>query len=221
MYNYQGYDRQTIESIGIGLTQYNSASDLAKALNIDVSGLIKHIKKHRCLKESASRNKCGIKNSCHIIGFSEKKPCMKYRKDPKECKYCFAINCNPSCPLFTPLPKCERLNKFPYTCDGCQDILGCHISHYFYDVENIWKNILNMRSTSRVGCHADEEEFVRLSRLLVPPIKEKHLRLPQIFQSHKDEIRWSYPTVLKFIDLGLIPNLAIEAKCKRSRTMTN
>lgn len=48
MYNYQGYDRQTIESIGIGLTQYNSASDLAKALNIDVSGLIKHIKKHRC-----------------------------------------------------------------------------------------------------------------------------------------------------------------------------
>ena len=84
MYNYQGYDRQTIESIGIGLTQYNSASDLAKALNIDVSGLIKHIKKHRCLKESAFRNKSGIKNSCHIIGFSEKKPCMKYRKDPKE-----------------------------------------------------------------------------------------------------------------------------------------
>ena len=139
-----------IESIGIGLTQYNSASELAKALNIDVSGLIKHIKKYRCFKESFGRNKCGIKNECHIIGFYEKKPCMKYRKDPKECKYCSTVNCNQSCPLFTPFPKCERLNKFPYTCDGCPNILGCHMSHYFYDVETIWKNIQKERSSSRV-----------------------------------------------------------------------
>lgn len=217
MNSYKRYDRETIESIGVGLTQYNSASELAKALNIDVSGLIKHIKKYRCFKESSGRNKCGIKNSCHIVGFCEKKPCMKYRKDPKECKYCSTINCNQSCPLFTPLPKCERLNKFPYTCDGCTNILGCHISHYFYDVETIWKNIQKERSSSRVGCHADEKEFVRLSNLLVPLIKEKHQSLPQIFQTHKDEIRWSYPTVLKFIDLGLIPNLANIDLTKRVR----
>lgn len=43
MNSYKRYDRETIESIGVGLTQYNSASELAKALNIDVSGLIKHI----------------------------------------------------------------------------------------------------------------------------------------------------------------------------------
>lgn len=46
MNSFKRYDRETIESIGVGLTQYNSASELTKALNIDVAGLIKHIKKH-------------------------------------------------------------------------------------------------------------------------------------------------------------------------------
>lgn len=97
MNSYKRYDQETIKSIEVGLTQYNSASKLAKVLNIDVSGLIKHIKKHRCLKESSSRNKCGIKNSCHIVGFCEKKPCMKYRIDPKESNIVLrliAINLN-------------------------------------------------------------------------------------------------------------------------------
>ena len=214
---YQRYNREMIESIRIGLTQYKTASQLAKILHVDVSGLIKHIKKHRCFKESNARNKCGIKNGCHIIEFCEKKPCMKYRKDPKECKYCSTVNCNQSCPLFTPFPKCDKLSKFPYTCDGCPNILGCHKSHYFYDVETIWKNIQKERSSSRVGCHADEKEFVRLSTLLVPLIKEKHQSLPQIFQTHKEEIRWSYPTILKFIDLGLIPKLKNIDLTKRVR----
>ena len=96
-------------------------------------------------------------------------------------------------------------------------MLGCHRSHYFYDAGTIWKNIQKERSSSRTGCHADEREFARLSALLVPLIKEKHQSLPQIFQSHKDEMRWSYPTILKFIDLGLIPGLMNIDLTKRVR----
>lgn len=206
-----------VASIGVGLTQFKNASELAKALRIDVSGLIKHIKKYRCLKETTAKNRCGLKKDCHIIEFCEKKPCMKYRKDPKECKYCSTVNCNQSCSLFTPLPKCKKLDKFPYTCDGCSDILGCHISHYFYDAEVIWKNIQNERSSSRIGCHADEKEFMRLANLFRPLIKERHQSLPQIFQSHRDEIRWSYPTILKFIDLGLLPGITNIDLTKRVR----
>ena len=47
MINYLRYDQQTIESIRIGLATYKSASELAKELQIDVSSLIKHIKKYR------------------------------------------------------------------------------------------------------------------------------------------------------------------------------
>ena len=217
MNSYQRYNQQMIESIGIGLKQYKTASELAKALNIDVSGLIKHIKKHRILRESKTQNKCGLIKNCHIVETCEKCIYKEYRKEPKECRYCHKANCNQSCNLFTPIPQCERLNKFPYTCDGCANLICCHMGHYFYDSEIIWKNIQKERSSSRVGCHANEKELIRLSFLLVPLIKEKHQSLPQIFQTHKNEIRWSYPTILKFIDLGLIPELANIDLTKRVR----
>ena len=67
MINYQRYDQQMVASIGVGLTQFKNASELAKALNVDVSGLIKHIKKYRCLKETTAKNRCGLKKDCHII----------------------------------------------------------------------------------------------------------------------------------------------------------
>lgn len=217
MKSYQRFDRETIDSIKIGLTKYKNASQLAAALGVDVSGLIKHIKKYRCLRETSARNRCGLKKSCRVTGLCEGKPCMRYRRDPKECRHCSKANCNQSCPLFTPLPKCARLDRFPYTCDGCPDILGCHISHYFYDAEAIWGSVQAERSSSRAGCHADAAEFSRLSALLVPLIKGKHQSLPQVFQAHRAEIRWSYPTVLKLIDLGLIPGLANIDLTKRVR----
>ena len=64
MINYLRYNQQTVESIGKGLETYNNASELAKTLNVDVSGLIKHIKKYLTIRETTSFNMCGRKYSC-------------------------------------------------------------------------------------------------------------------------------------------------------------
>ncbi len=208
MINYERYDRNMVDAITQGMEKCKTASELANLLGVDVSGLIKHIKKYRQLKMTTVQNKCGLKNECHIIELCSNCSYARYREDRKECRYCHKANCNQSCTLFTSIPACKRLKKFPYCCNGCDKRIYCKINHYIYDSNEVWKLIQNERSNPRKGSHADEGEFLRLSKLLKPLIKEKHQSLPQVFLSHKEEIRWSYPTILKFIDLGLIPEIS-------------
>ena len=119
--------------------------------------------------------------------------------------------------MFTPLPQCDRLRKFPYTCQGGNKSIGCYLNKYLYDPVIVWKAITTERSASRKGTHIDEKEFDRLSKLLVPLVKDKHQSLLQIYQTHQEEIRWSYPTILKFIDMKLIPGLINLDLTKRVR----
>ena len=57
MANYNRYDQLMIESIGNGLATCHSASELAKNLKIDISGLIKHIKEYRQIKQTSAHSK--------------------------------------------------------------------------------------------------------------------------------------------------------------------
>lgn len=217
MTNYNRYDQQVVESIGKGLITCHSASELASNLNIDVSGLIKHLKEYRQIKQTSARNKCGRKVTCNLTGLCKRCYANNYRKEPRKCSHCSTNNCNQSCSLFTLIPQCERLKKFPYVCNGCDKHNYCYLNRFVYDPIEVWKNMVTKRSESRKGSHASEQEFKRLGELLIPLIKDKHQSLPQIFLTHKEEIRWSYPTILNFIDKGLIEGLKNIDLTKRVR----
>ena len=94
---------------------------------------------------------------------------------------------------------------------------SCRLCKYVYDPETVWKAMSVNRSEPRKGSHANSEEFARLSKLLKPLIIDKKQSLPQIFQTHKTELRWSYPTILSFIDDGLIPGIKNIDLTKRVR----
>ena len=49
---YQRYNEGIVNKISESLSIYRSASDAAREMGIDVSGLIKHIKKYRIIKET-------------------------------------------------------------------------------------------------------------------------------------------------------------------------
>lgn len=214
---YQRYNEGIVNKISESLSIYRSASDAAKEMGIDVSGLIKHIKKYRVIKETLEINKCSYKTTCQ----KKNEACDKCRymslyNQVKRCASC-KNGCNQICSDFTKTPLCLSLNKWPYVCNHCSKREKCRLNKYFYDPCLVWKALQNNRSNPRKGSHAGEGEFIRLSNLLVPLIKEKHQSLPQIFQTHKEEIRWSYPTILSFIDKGLIPNLKNIDLTKRIR----
>lgn len=204
---YQRYNEEIINKIYSSLSIYRSASDAAREMGIDVSGLIKHIKSYRVIKETSELNRCSYKTTCQ----KKNEACnrchyMSLYHQEKRCASCKA-GCNQICSDFTKTPLCSSLSKWPYVCNFCPKKERCRLNKYIYDPDLVWKASQENRSNPRKGSHADEGEFIRLSRLLVPLIKDRHQSLPQIFQTHKEEIRWSYPTILSFIDKGLIPNL--------------
>lgn len=204
---YQRYNEEIVIKISESLSIYRSASDAAKEMGIDVSGLIKHIKKYRVIKETLEINKCSYKTTCQKKNeVCDKCRYMSLYNQEKRCASC-KNGCNQICSSFTKTPLCLSLNKWPYVCNHCSKREKCHLNKYIYDPCLVWKALQNNRSNPRKGSHASEGEFIRLSNLLVPLIKGKHQSLPQVFQTHKEEIRWSYPTILSFIDKGLIPNL--------------
>ena len=204
---YQRYNEEIINKINESLSIYRSASDAARELGIDVSGLIKHIKKYRAVRETMELNKCSRKMACQRKNDAcGKCHFMSMYRQEKRCASCRS-GCNQACPDFTKTPLCPSLGKWPYVCNCCPKKGSCRLNKYVYDPALVWKALQESRSEPRKGSHAGEGEFARLSSLLVPLIKGKHRSLPQVFQTHKEEIRWSYPTILSFIDQGLIPGL--------------
>lgn len=204
---YKRFTEELINKLGENLTIYKSASEAAIDLGVDVSGLIKHIKKYRIFKETTDRNKCALKYTCQ----KKNEACQncfftkKYNQE-KLCKSCH-VSCNHLCDDFTRIPNCQRITKWPYVCNGCPKKDNCRMNKFIYDSVSIFKAYKANRSNPRKGSHASNEEFIRLSNLLKPLILQKHQSLPQIFLSHKAEIRWSYVTILSYIDQGLIPGI--------------
>lgn len=206
MEKFKHLTQELIESIASGLTTCNNASELANELHFDISGLIKHIKKYRVLNETLSVNKCGFKLTCEKTKLCRN--CVKANpyNDSFRCASCKA-NCNHICSDFTPIPNCERIRKFPYVCNGCPKLLHCHLNHFIYDSNAVWKEILKNRREPRKGSHLTNKDFAEISAILVPLIIDKHQSLPQVYLTHKAQLKVSYPTMLKFIDQGLIKGI--------------
>lgn len=214
MSTYKRYDDDLVDKIYDNINNFNNASELAAFLDVDVSGLIKHIKNYRKFVYTDSINRCGHKKNCEIVTLCQ---ICRNKSSYKKCKSCKLEPCNRLCSLYTPIPECKRIKKFPYVCNGCPSKDHCQLNNLIYDTRYVKEEITKNRSESRKGSHASEEELNRLARLLVPLIKYNHQSLPQIFLTHKEEIRWSYPTILKFIDLRLIPGLTNGDLTKRVR----
>ena len=209
MEKYARLTEEDIIRIANLLQTCDTATELSIETHFDVSGLIKHIKKYRVLYETSSVNKCGKKKTCSHAGDlchdCYKKKYGHYKEQPL-CSSC-KKNCNQLCSGFTKLVECPKLSKFPYVCNHCSDLKNCHMSHYYYEASSTWKAIQKERSESRKGPRFSSGEFLRLSTLLTPLIKAKQQSLPQIFLTHKEEIGCSYPTLLSYIDKGLITGI--------------
>ncbi len=108
---YTRYTEAIVRGIEEALVMYPNASEAARELGIDVSGLIKHIKKYRALQETIARNKCGNKYKCD----KHNEACdtclfMEVYGRTKRCQNC-KQNCNETCSEFTKIPNCERLKN--------------------------------------------------------------------------------------------------------------
>lgn len=137
-------ERATIEGF---LREGASFTVIGRELGKDPSTISKEVKNHSQTIRKGSYNPCANRTSCSHMG-KACKPC----KHPYHgsCKGCSYRNCYEHCPDFIELI-CQKLNKPPYICNGCDTRLRSKLERHLYDAKNAQKEYEVTRSESRQG----------------------------------------------------------------------
>ena len=153
-------DRQLIlEGVIAGNTQKVIAESVGVSKTTVSRELLRHrkfVENHRPQNDVCAHIKnCEIKNLCQGIKCATK--C-------KNCKY--GKNCFDICSLYEKI-KCERTNRFPYVCNGCEKLKYCQLDFWKYNPETANMEAANILVNSRRGINMSEEDFAKLDGILV------------------------------------------------------
>ena len=129
-------DRCRIENL---LNAGLSPLAIARKENRAHSTIVRELRKHRKENESDRRQK---KNYC-----TRKKSC--FRKDvcqhppgncPGRCSRCKIIECRSYCSSYEE-DVCPKLERSPFVCNGCRDLVRCQKRKFFYQAQAAERNI--------------------------------------------------------------------------------
>ena len=191
-------NRITIEK---ELDKHSSLRAIALQLGKDPTTIAKEIKKHRTLQEhnryGEPKNKCAFFKDC-----KKKDICGIYAPVCKRlCRLC--NHCNSHCPDFKPRSyHCDRLDKAPFVCNGCEKKTGCRLDKAFYRASTAHRQYKTVLVESRTGINISPEELTVLDELITPLIRQGHS--PYMILQHHPEIGLSEKTIYNYIDSGAL-----------------
>lgn len=108
------------------LNQGYKLVDIANTLGRDPRGIKQEIfNKRQISTKKGKENVCGKINECKKIRLCD--DCTSGL-----CKYCKHHNCNLVCKEFIELPKCKHIDRYPYVCNGCDNLKTCKNVKVFY-----------------------------------------------------------------------------------------
>lgn len=188
-------DRCFIEQ---ALLQNLSFRQIAITLHKDPSTISKEIRLHRSMprRNSSHKNDCIHSPKCNIHHICGNEICMKY------CWFCNDYNCHDYCLDFQPF-YCKRIEKAPFVCNGCSDVLSCKHTHYYYRAREADAQYRKTLVNSRSGINCTPQELEDLDNL-VSPLILKGQPLGHIFATHTDEIPCSRRTLYNYVDQNLL-----------------
>lgn len=203
-------DRIIIEK---GLDAKNSLRSIALQLGKDPTTIAKEIKKHRTIREHSNYNKGS--NKCSLLKDCTKKHvCGIYAPICKQlCKNC--NHCNSHCPDFTPKNyHCDKLDKAPYVCNGCDYRMRCRLDRAFYKATAAQRQYKTVLVEARTGINISPEDLTVLDELVSPLILQGQSPY-MILESHP-EIKLSEKTIYNYIDSGAltVKNIDLPKKVK-------
>lgn len=173
----------------------------------------KKSKKHRIIREHSNYNKgpnkCALLKECtkkHICGIYA--PICK-----RLCKNC--NQCNSHCSDF--LPKsyhCDKLDKAPYVCNGCDKSMHCRLDRAFYKATTAQRQYKTVLVESRTGINISPEDLTILDELVSPLIRQG--QSPYMILQNHPEIKLSEKTIYNYIDSGAltVKNIDLPKKVK-------
>jgi len=200
------HDRTYIED---ALNASYTLMEIASHLGKDSTTISKEIKKNRVRKDSKFELKGGCVN---------RKTCQQkhlcYKDCNRLCKKCTTLNCFRFCPDFT-IKNCQRVNRFPHVCNGCEIKTTCKLDKYRYSAKIADANYRDKLTSARNGLNITRCELESLDDLISPLIL-KGQPIAHIYANHRNEIKCSERTLYNYIDMGLlsIRNIDLRRKVK-------
>lgn len=195
------------------LDKKTSLRSIAMLLGKDPTTIAKEIKKHRTLQEHSHYNEpankcilykdCKKKNVCEIYAPVCKRPCRLCNR------------CNSHCSDFKPRSyHCDRLDKAPYVCNGCDRKTYCRLDKAFYRASTAQRQYKTVLVESRTGINISPQDLTLLDELVTPLIRQGHS--PYMILQNHPEIGLCEKTIYNYIDSGALTarNIDLPKKVK-------
>ena len=175
----------------------NNQKTIAETLCVSITTVSRELCRNRVLvKNKRKKNNlcCNVQN-CKINNLCARTDCRTL------CKNCyFGKRCNEICPEFR-TKECKRLNRFPYVCDGCQEMRSCYLDWFRYFPEDANKKAELVLHETRRGIDMTEEEFAKLDETVTAGTKNgqsvEHIAM-------SNDLPVTSRTVRNYIDAGIM-----------------
>lgn len=170
-------ERQIIE---VGIANGSTLTAIARTLGKDKSTISREVKKRRFIK-----SKCPLPVECAI--YATCKPGHSCRGS--SCKNFVQFTCN-------------RRDRSPGACNGCEKYRSCHFNKAWYDSREAQKSYEYTLVDSRVGANLTYEEAHQIAEI-VKPLLDKGQSPYHILQAHP-EIKITERTLYNYIEDGVL-----------------
>lgn len=190
------------EYIEVGLTKGKNFAQIAKEIKKDRTTIMREVQKRKFKKVPSkfnnSENLCKNRRECQMFNCNKKKEC--YEEEI-----------------------CEKLNRVPYVCNGCEKKTTCRKIKYYYYAKFANDEYKEKLRNSRYGINLSKEEVYDLDKLIAPLIKEQHQSISHIYANHPDAIPFSRATMYKYVDLGVFSfkNIDLPRKVRYKKRKEN
>ena len=154
------------------LNKGTSFKDIARFLCKDPTTISKEVKAHRLSDWYHKGTFYNAKNFCtHRYHCKKTNACGKIVLCGVKCASC--PTCNQTCKDFEK-ERCNRLDKAPYVCNGCQEKINhCTIAHkYTYNARFSERKYREKLSDSRAGINLTKHELRKKDRIISPLIEQ-------------------------------------------------
>mgnify|MGYP002858666559 CR=1 FL=1 len=198
------------------LKEQRSFKEIGEELGKDPTTISKEVRNHMVFEKTGAYGR--PYNSCiHRYSCDRRMVCGKCTstRNYSFCRTC--KECNFHCPDFEQ-ETCNRLEKAPYVCNGCEQRNRCTLEKRFYKPALADTEYRDTLSESRTGISYSEEEIRHLDHT-VSPLLNKGQSLNHICVNNADSIMVSERTLYRLVDYGVFSarNIDLPRKVRYSK----
>lgn len=103
--------------------------------------------------------------------------------------------------------ECEKTQRFPFVCNGCQNKSYCRKKKYYYNYSKAQDNYKYILKVSRTGIDMSLDELYYWDEYFKDKLKNKNRPITHIFKTIENSFPKSIPTFYRYIHNGHFPSL--------------